>query len=193
MANNWFQQIISPYSRQLQQQEAPRSMQVVVGTNVAATWETEDQPWFIAEYQLPILPMSGGVVGSRGQNISFGLPLSVDPAWEVNIHDYDAALRDQLFTLASARTELRIWAWGVFIAVGKIANVRIQMPLAATLNVVFALDGLRYIKAAAYNKDVTDFDTSTPIHLLDMPFSTSVGATATFVANTTLFGTEILP
>jgi hypothetical protein len=193
MANNWFQNIISDYSRQLQQSDASRAMQVCIGTNVAATWESEDQPWFIAEWALPLLPTSGGVIGNRGQNISFGLPLSVDPNWEVVIHDYDVALRATLLELSAARTQLRIWAFGQFIAVATVSNVRFQMPLEKSLNVNFSLVGCRVYKADAYNKDATDFDTSTPIHMLNIPFSTSAAALATFQANTILYGSEILP
>jgi hypothetical protein len=193
MANNWFQNIISDYSRQLQRQECSRAMQISIGSNTPATWETEDQIWFIAEYKIPILPATGGMIGNHGQNILYGLPLSVEPAWEVIIHDYDVSTRAQLIELAAARTQLRFWAWGVFVAVGYIANVVIQSPLDRTLTITFALQGLRLLKASAYNQDVVDFDTSTPIHMLDIPFALSAAAVTTYQANSILYGTEFLP
>lgn len=193
MANNWFQRLISPYERQLQRQDSSRTMQITIGTNVPATWESSDKLWFVSEWMLPLLPTSGAISGNRGQIISFGMPLSIDPMWKINIHDYDVSLRDQLSTLAEARTSLRIWAWAQFVAVGVVADVGTQMPLDKVLGVTFALSGLRRIKASAYNKDVVDFDLSTPIHLLDMPFALTAGAVTTYQNNTTLYGTEILP
>jgi hypothetical protein len=193
MANNWFQQLISPYSRQLTRQDVNRPMWITIGVNVPATWETEVKPWFVAEYEVPILPASGAIAGNRGQIITYGLPRSLDPMWEVHLHDYDAALRDQLLIFSASRTELRIWAWGIFVAVGCIARIGLQMPMDTTLTLTFALKGLRYIKGSAYNKDVVDFDTSTPVHLLDMPFALSAGAITTYNTYTILYGTEILP
>jgi hypothetical protein len=193
MANNWFQKMISPYARQLQRQDSPRAMQISLGTNVPATWDSEDKLWFIAEYKVPILPASGGVIGNHGQNIVYGLPLSVEPTWEVIMHDYDIDVRQRLLEYAAARTKMRFWAWGVFVAVGYVANVVIQMPLDNTLAVSFVIEGCRLLKASAHNQDVVDFDTSTPIHMVDMPFALSAAAVTTYQTHSILYGTEILP
>jgi hypothetical protein len=188
----WFQGIISDYSRQIDQGEIPRSMQIVIGPDDKTTWEAATKQWFIAEYRLPILPTRGKVIGNRGQSISYGLPAAVDVEWPVTIHDYDVELRDELLTYAHANTALRIWGWGVFVASGYIADVPIMMPLAATLDIKLVISGLRYFKASAYNKTVTDFDLSSSVHILQMPFTMDVGSYATYASNTLLYGNEVM-
>jgi hypothetical protein len=188
----WFQDLISDYKRQLERTDAPRSMQVTLGPNDITTWEAYDKPWFVAEYRVPILPTSGGVVGSRGQNITYGLPLSVEPVFEMVIHDYDAELRDKLIILAAARTELRIWAWGIFIATGMLAQVDLPSMFDSTLKVSFTLSGLRYFTASAHDKFVTDYDLSSDIHILDMPFSADPTSDTIFNACTILYGNEVI-
>jgi hypothetical protein len=192
MANNWFQDIISDYRRQLLPGELPKTMQITLWEDSDATWEAADKPWFIAEYELPLMPASGGVSGNRGQMITYGLPLEVAPTWQITLHDYDAELRDVLLTYSANRTVLRFWAWGVFVAVGRISMVQIQSPLDKVLPVTICLSGLRYLKASAHNQTVTDFDLSSTIHMLDMPFALDASSISTYQANSILYGTEMM-
>lgn len=193
MTNNWYQNVISDYERQLGRSDVSRAMQITIGTNLAATWETEDQVWMVAEYKMPILAASGATIGNRGQIITYGLPLTLEPSWEVIVHDYDVALRAQLNEYAAARTQLRIWVWGVLVAVGYVASVVTQMPMDRAMNVTFILSGLRMYKASAHDQDVTDFDLSSPIHMLDMPFAIDAASLTTYQTHSILYGTEFMP
>lgn len=193
MANNWFQDIISDYERQILPGAAPRTMQITLAADSVSTWEAADKPYFICEWELPVMPSVGMVSGNKGQSIVYGLPLRVAPNWEVIVHDYDVALRDVLMGYAGARTKLRFWAWGVFVAVGYIAQCQIQSPLGRTLTLNIVLQGLRYIQASAEDQIVDDFDLSSPIHMLDIPYATTAASETIYKAHTILYGTEILP
>jgi hypothetical protein len=193
MAAEWFQGLISDYERQITNPlEVPRPMQIVIGPDDKTTWEAADKLWFVSEYKLPLTPTRGKITGCRGQSISYGLPAALEDEWAVNIHDYDVELRDQLVTYAHGNTALRIWGWGIFVASGYVADVPIQMPLDTVLPVKFVLTGLRYIKASAHDQVVTDFDLSSQVSLLQMPFALDVASYAVYALHTLLYGTEIM-
>ena len=114
---------------------------------------------------------------------------------ELRVLDYDLVLEERLRTFMEARTQLRLMAWGQWLGVGRIAKVPISRPWSHELVITQALTGVRVFKSSvsACETPVKDFDGTTPIHILNIPFAITTPDETTFKTYTWLHGTELLP
>ena len=204
---DWRTQALTPYVRQLTE-STPHGLAVEFGPNVpdtdiihphtAGTFPAESIR-LPAYHTLQVQPTSGAEIGTTGEILAYDLPLTMRPYFDIRFYDWDQDTLDKILAWMVARTELRIWAWGLWIAVGKIANVPIARPATAELVVTFALSGLRLLEAGSGDYDclVNDYDGAgigyIQIPMLNIPFAIEPADITIFGANSNLFGTEILP
>lgn len=160
MSIDWRQRNITPYTRQLKPAEIPPGLRFCVGPNDIDKWLITDPAFDVETFPAyhNALELSGGIgmyLSAGATNVEYDLPLVATKRLELKISDYDQALIDTFIRWKSERTDMRVFKWGVFVAVGRVAIVPIEAPYGREFSVTLFLRGLRMFKPGSSSTQVT--------------------------------------
>lgn len=193
MTLDWRQQLLTPYERQVD--DIPPARRLCIGPNDPDNWTAGEASFdvlaMMARFAYPLGSPAGQVLGASGKFIEYEKPLLLQSEFNASLTDWTMADYDRLEEWRVTGEKLRLWSWGMWVAVGTIRKIVDERPYPATLAVTFSLLGLRKYLASAIDVTVTLVN-GRHGPLVDTPFNMTAPDGTAWVLNTALHGNEIM-
>jgi hypothetical protein len=168
MTQNFRQNILSDYERQLTHFDVPEPGWLFLGSNSASAWQNVgtgyyDVVSFLADWENPVPPGVGVMTGAMGESIVHELPLTCRKQFIVKCKDYDEELFDQLKEWHAERTELRLYAYAEWFMECYLTGYTMVRPRQEDLLLTFTPFSLYVFKPSITAALLCDFTDGHPI------------------------------